>query len=493
MRLRALLSRLVLPPAAAAIATAGLALPAHADSIADFPMVLLNITDTVTVIDGQSKTVKFDVLNLGSADAGDVVIGFASRAGLGFVPPAGCSATACEIEKLSAGERRHLSFTVRPSAGASLTSYLDVTASVAGEESDDMRVTVVRTTRAGVDLETGDLPDLKLDRGQSADLPVRVVNTGNATSGRLAMAVIAEGGLEPLLAYRNCERDDAPELSAVICVFDQTLAPGASYTLPAATPAKIEVGADTPGPADYYASVVAVGLTDDYLKAFSKRAASARGAELELTPAAGAGDDEFADDDLNPDDNVSEFMVAVGRSDADSKAIGATFRGAPGESVTVRVGTQNLGPTATVRAGLKWMGYVHVNVPAGVELTEVDEWCLPGTSPSRLDLDAGLDSADWVCPLLDQLPNGEKRLFSFSGMVRDGAHQAGFVRVDGGAQDTVHGNDKATLDVVADAGESLPITGPSAGLIAGGGAALLVAGALALRMARRRPIVTVAG
>jgi hypothetical protein len=499
MRLRALLRRLVLPPVAAGLAVSGLALPARADALVGFPIVLVDLTDTVTVLDGQPKTVTFDVYNLGGADAKNVVIGFANGpepvpADLGFVPPAGCTATACKLDRLAAGERRTYKFTLAPDVASktNLTSHFDVTTTVAGEEQDKVQVSVVRTTKKGVDLELGAIKDMSLDRGQSVDLPVVVKNTGNVASGVVGLIVGAEPGIDPVMNYRNCEKDD--EVGGVICVIDETLAPGETASLPSATPAKIKVGADTPGPADYFAGVVAVGLTDDYVAAFAKRNASKKGAELKLEKARSAarfGDDDITDDDLNPDDNAAGFRVKVGKSAADSQAIGGVFRGTAGDLVTVKVGTQNLGPTATVPMSTKWIGYVHVQVPANVKLTEVDEMCIPGTSPTKIDLSGTLDSRDWVCLTLDQLPKGGKSLFRFQAMIQEGSHAAGSVQVDGGVQDSNHKNDKAALTVESGSsgsGGGLPITGPSTGLFAGAGAVLLAAGVIAFRMTRRRRV-----
>ncbi|BCJ43859.1 hypothetical protein GCM10010168_66620 [Actinoplanes ianthinogenes] len=508
MRLRALVRRLVLPPIAAGLAVSGLALPARADSLVGFPLLLLNITDTVTVIDGQAKTVKFDVYNLGGADAKNVVIGFADGPGavpadLGFVPPAGCSATACTLDKLAAGERHSYSFTVQPDVASktNLTSHFDVTTTVGGEEHDKVQLTVVRTTKKGVDLEVADIKDMSLNRGQSVDLPVAIKNTGNAETGPLGLVVAAQPGLEALLNYRNCEADE--EFGGIVCVIDEPLAPGESATLSSATPAKLKVGVDTPGPADYFADVVAVGLTDKFVASFAKRNAGKSGADLELQKARsfaalnkGIEDDleDGIEDDLNPADNVAEFIVKVGRSEADSKAIGGVFHGTAGDEVTVKVGTQNLGPTATVQLSTKWVGYVHVKLPTNVKLTEADEMCLPGTSPTKVDLSGKLDSRDWVCLVLDQLPKGGKSLFSFQAMIQEGSHDAGFVQVDGGVQDSKHKNDRAALTVdggTGGEGGGLPITGPSALSMAGGGLVLLAAGVFAFRIARRRRIVTV--
>jgi hypothetical protein len=491
MSLRALFRRVLLPPLAAGLALSGLALPAQAEPALDFPILFLDLTDTITVADGLSKTVSFEISNMGGAAAENVVIGFGPvPAALGFVPPAGCSATACKLSKLPAGGRHAYRFTVKPAASAALTSSFHVTVAAEGEEMDDVEVRVVRTTKPGVDLEIGALEDLTLGRGESATLPVTVRNTGNLKSGTLGLVLGGEDTLEPDMdRYRNCERD--ADVGGVICVLDDSLAPGESAALSTATPAKIAVRSDAPGPAQFYADAVVVGLTDKYVAGFTKRNAGRTGDELTLRKTASTarfGDGDVTDD-LNPDDNIALFTVTTPTAPADSKALGGVFRGAAGERVTAQIGLQNLGPFPTVGLSGQSAGYVHVKLPSGVTLVDPDPMCLPGTSPTDVDFE-GAAGRDWVCLALARVPKGGKATFAFTAEIQDGDHDGGYVQVYGGKQDTVHTNDKAALTV--DTGDSLPITGPSTGPLAAAGAILLAAGLVLFRATRRRRIITVA-
>jgi hypothetical protein len=493
MSLRALLRRLVLPPLAAGLAVAGLALPARADSLTDFPLLALDLTDTITVVDGQSKTVTFAVDNLaGGGAAEDTVIRFGSLpVGLGFVPPAGCSATECRLGTLAPGKKHSYTFTVKPDSTVPLTSSFTVSLVIGGEELDGIDVQVVRTTRSSADLEISAVEDLELGRGESASLPpVTIRNTGSGTSATLGLILGALDGVAPDMdRYRNCEHDDVE--GVVVCVLDQTLAPGQKAAVDPATPLAFRLGKNTPGPASYSAAVVAVGLTDKYVAAFTKRHAGRTGDTLALkttSSAAGLTDGDVGDD-LNPDDNAATFQVTAPTAPADGKAVGAVFRGAPGDRVTVEVGTENLGPFATVPLSLTSLRYVHVQLPTGVTLNAADDMCLPGTSPKDVALDSAPAGRDWVCLVLVQVPKGRKSLFTLTATIEDGAHEAGFVQAENGVQDTVAGNDRAPLTVEVQ--DSLPLTGPSAGLLAGAGAVLLVAGLFVVRMARRRRIVTV--
>ncbi len=494
MSLRALLRRIVLPPLAAGLAVTGLALPARADSITDFPLLVLDLTDTITVIDGQSKTVKFEVDNFGGGAAEDVRISFgAMPAGIGFVPPAGCSATECKLDKLAAGEKHAYTFSVKADAAtAAITSSFEVGIALGLEEWDEVDVAVVRTSKGGVDLEIGAIDDLKLGRGESAELPpVAIKNTGNVKSATLGLVLGSLEGVTPDMdRYRNCEYDT--DEGAVVCVLDQTLAAGQSATVDPATPLAFKAAKDATGPQGYFAAVSAVGLTDKYVAAFTKRNAGKTGDKLALktTSSAAAITDGDVDDDLNPDDNTAAFTITTPMAPADVKALGGVFEGATGDSATVEVGEQNLGPFATALLDFKSLPYVHVKLPAGVELTKADEFCLPGTSLDDVDVDGTLASRDWVCLVLGQLRKGDKETFAFTGTIGDGSHDAGFVQVGKSVQDTVPGNDRAALTVEEQ--DSLPLTGPSAGLLAGAGALLLAAGVFLFRIARRRRIITVA-
>ena len=511
MRLRALFRRLAVLTAASGLALTGPAIPAQAADEPELAYIGILSPETVTVINGQSKTVKFDLYNLGAA-AKNVVLTFGSAAkpisaDLGFTAPAGCERNACAIGDLKAGERRSVKFTLKPAASgtADPAGRLTLTTSISGRLSDETSITVVRTDKGGVDLEVGDLADLKLGPGKSATVPVTVRNSGNKDVKALGLVFVGLSQVTPELNYRNCERD--VEIGGLICVFNETLAGGGTFALPPDTPLRVAVSKDAAGPYDYPVFVAAVGLTDAYLFDFSKRTAGAAGRELKLEAVTSiAAAEPNPVEDLNEDDNFALFSVSVPRTSADSAAIGGVFSGAIGDTSTVKVGVRNLGPSATVPASLDWIQYAHVKLPAGVELTRLDERCLPGTSLTGIDEESVAtelsEITDLVCLVMEGVPGNGRYLFSLSAEILDVAgHKAGFVEVDGGVQDSKAGNDKAALTVELTAGgagggaggggDSLPITGAPAGLLGASGAVLLVAGLIAYRTARRRRFVTV--
>jgi hypothetical protein len=504
MRLHSLLGRLVLPVAVTGLALGGPGLPARADKPPTFPLVVVSAPEQVTVIQGTTKTVTLDVANLGTADAEDLVVTFGSAElpvakNLGLVPPAGCTAAACTIGHLAAGAKRAYRFTLTPAASTTdLGSTFAIVPSYRGDAYDfDTEVTVLRA-KGGVDLEISRVPDLKLAPGRSATVPVMVRNTGTKDVDGVAVALGAYTGLETLTKYRNCKVEDDEDLSGLICVFDQKLAAGGTCTVAAADALQIRVAPNAAGPFEYPAFVAAVGLDANFTTPYAAKLATASGPTLRLEPAPkalAAGEP----DDINLDDNVADFTVTVPRSAADSVAVGGTFAGATGDTGTVKIGVRDAGPTDLIPGTRTWLPNVRVTVPGGIELTDVDEDCLPGTSLNDIDLEADGETGgrNYVCLLFEGLTAGDQHLFSFTGRISDAAHPAGTVIADGGVQDSHHQNDKAAFTVKATAGGSggsggtLPITGTPTGLIAGGGVALLPLGGAAFALNRRRRIVTV--
>lgn len=502
MRLRALTSRFALAGAVSALAVGGLALPARAaDGLGDLAYVGIISPETVTVINGQAKTVKFDLYNLGTVKVEDVKLNFGSAAkpisaDLGFTAPAGCVANVCDIGDLKPGQRRSVKFTVRPTTAGAAARTIALATSIGGKSSDETSITVVRTDKGGVDLEVDDIADLKLKPGGSAEVPLAIRNSGNKDVTALGLVVMAPLGVEPELDYRNCERE--AEIGGFVCVFNDTLAAGAAFTLPENTPLRVKVPADTAGPFDYPVFVAAVGLTEKFVFDFEKRTAGAAGKELKLEAVAGlsAKEPEVVED-LNEDDNFTEFAVSVPKTVADSAAVGGVFKGAVGDRSTVKVGVHNLGPSATIPLSLSSIQYAHIRLPAGVALTKIDDRCVPGTSIDDIDITGRelSEVTDLVCVVMDSVPDNARHLFAITAEIQDAAeYKAGFVKIDGSVQDPKSDNDKAALTVDLTAGGGgggLPITGAPAGLVAGGGIALLAAGLLAVRLARRRRIVTI--
>ena len=485
MRLRSL----AFPAAVAAVALGGLVAPAQAAPVDEEPLVGVLLPEQVTVIDGKTKTVKAEVINAGPTAAKSVVVEFSGvDSSLGLKLPAGCDADSCEVGDLAAGARKVLSFTLAPT-GDKIVQSFDV--SVGKFVST---VAVARTT-GGVDLELAPVGDFKAGRAESIDLPISVRNAGTEAVDSIGLLVLAEPGLTPFSEYRNCVSLDELgdiELAGFACKFDQEFAPDATFTVPAETPVQIKVAPDAGGPYTYTGAVVAIGVNDELTDALAAK----KGPLLELDGLSKSADvmDGEAPEDINEEDNIASFGVTVGKSAADSAAVGGSFTGAVGDTKTVAVGVRNLGPTSTIPGTLEWMPSVRVTVPSGVRVTDVSADCIPAGAPDfDFELAGQADGNEYVCFPLAGIGRGEQVMFEFTGTIT-GESGPGSVVVDGGVQDTKKANDKAafglTLTPSGGAGGGLPVTGAPTGWVALGGALLLIVGAVAAFAFRRRRIVT---
>ncbi|MEV4344955.1 LPXTG cell wall anchor domain-containing protein [Actinoplanes sp. NPDC049596] len=491
MRLRSL----AIPAAIAAVALGGLAAPAQAAPFDEEPFVDFYVPEQVTVIQGKAKTVQVELVNLGQAPAKDVAVTFSDvDAGLGLTLPAGCDATSCKVD-LKPGKVTNLAITLKPTGGKLVSHF---TVSAGGWDSE---VTVLRST-GGVDLEVAPIADMKLNRGQAKDVPIVVRNAGSETVDSIGLALVSEPGVEALTKYRNCVTEvEGEKIPGVLCFFPQEFAPDTTFTVPSATPVQLKLRTDAGGPYTYGAAVSAIGVKDSVADALAAKTGPVLKLEAKRTSAVDIPDDSQVPDDLNEEDNVAFFGVEAGKSAADSAAIGGAFTGAIGDETTVKVGVRNLGPTSVVPLIEDWYAAVHVTVPTGLKLTNVDPACVPGIGVPEdfdgVDKETNIDGRVYTC-LPGELPKGGQSLFTFTGTITEEKVTAGSVTVDGGVQDGNAKNDKAALTLTLTGGGQgggddeggLPVTGAPAGWVALGGALLLIAGGVAAYVFRRRHIVT---
>ncbi|MBL7260917.1 LPXTG cell wall anchor domain-containing protein [Paractinoplanes lichenicola] len=481
--------RLALPAALAAVALGGLAAPAQAAPEVPEPTVGVILPEQIAVIEGRTKTIRAEVINAGSTVAKNVVVNFGNvDKSLELSLPAGCDATSCQVGDLAPRATKVLTLKVGVT-GDKLAATFEVATGAFETE-----VTVVRSA-GGVDLEIEPIASLNLNRGQSAKLPVVVHNAGTEAVDSVGIVVLNEQGLTALGDYRNCLNladidDELGEETGVVCKFDETFEPGATFEVPAASPLSIKVNKDAGGPYTYGAAVLAIGVNDSDAALLAKKKS---GKLLTLDALRKKSDvtDGDAPEDINEEDNSAFFGVTVGKSVADVSALGAT---ADSEDVTLEVGLRNNGPTTLISGNddFTWFPSVRVAVPANVELTDVDVNCVPGTDLTEWDFDTAgtVDGHVYTCfPELGAAV-GETIKFAFAGTATGSGK--GSVVVDGGVQDTNAANDKAEIVVTASGGQGggLPVTGAPAGWVALGGAVLLLAGAGAAFLFRRRRIVT---
>jgi hypothetical protein len=406
------------------------------------------------------------------------------------------------VGDLAPGERKAYSFTLTPTKDLPATGVvLSLSVHDAGGQWHQATTVTVLPASPGIDLETAHIPDIRLAAGRSAVLPIAVRNNGNKATHSIAIAIAAPRHISFPTRYSNCV--DVDDLPGVICVFDLTLPPGAVFTVSPTTPLTIAADRDAPGPADYYSGMSAYGLDDggtDARLAAAAKASDRPGTKLTLVPAARTLDVDQSE--LNDWDNTVSFFVKVALNPADSVAIGDAFEGRIGDTRTIKIGFRNDGPATVLPASRQWRHAAKVRIPSGVKLTKVDEDCVPdGDGEPSWDRPGQISGHDYLCLASAPLAPGAKQLFSFTAKIENGANEdEGSITVDGGVQDLKPGNNVATVQVKpagdnggggtgGGSGGGLPITGAPAGRTAGAGLLLVLTGALALVLTRRRRTV----
>ncbi|MEU4218444.1 hypothetical protein [Actinoplanes sp. NPDC026623] len=504
MRLHSLLGRLILPVAMIGTTALGAAVPAYAAPEPANPGEFWILApDRVVTTDGRVKSVPFSVRNHGDDEVVGLMIEYDTAASkidpsVGFVPPVGCGAHSCAVGDMAGNSTRSFSFTVNPTAGLpALGSSFEVSVRDAtGRFRHTTKITVVRTER-GVDLEAAGIDDITLAPGKSAPIPVAVRNNGNEPVESFLVGLAGATYLSFPNKYSNCTSE--PDLTGVVCFFQQTIAPGEVFTVADSTPLSVRADADAPGPADYYLGMYTFGgdaEVDPAVAAAKKSAAGRSGERLKLVPARVGRAAKVNEGELNDWDNATSFVVTVSANPADIVALGGTFAGGIGDTRTIKVGFRNDGPAATTASQMSGFLVAKVSIPSGLSLTKVDPNCAP-IADGEPDWDnwGQISGHQYACVTWFGLEKGHEDRFSFTAVINDGENEdEGSLTVDGGAQDPKTDNNTASIEVKVTAGGSgggLPVTGAPAGLLAGGGVLLLIGGAVAFVLARRRRIVTV--
>ncbi|MCM4079327.1 hypothetical protein [Paractinoplanes hotanensis] len=519
MRLRPIASA----AAAVALVLGGLAGPAQAAAPEPSPLLIVRLDHTIRVLEGGSKTVDVTVTNDGPVAAKDVVLTFWNiDPEVKLTLPGSCRELTCPIGDVGARNGTHLTIGVEligitakptPASFGVKSNYYAVEANA----------WVVHYKR-GLDLAVTPLANPVIGRGGSTAVPIVVRNDGTETINKIGLVLRGDFGLEPTSRDRDCvsfdDIDDPKTYGklprsgswgpAVFCTFDVDLPPGATFRPPADASMRIAVDDDLGGPFAYRGNVTAVALGD--------------GPDpVDVESGVGnSGQDQFsyltARTDFNYLDNFTHFFIPLDKSLADSAAVGGALTGTVGETKTLKVGIHNLGPTTVIDGVFdhheNWTPKVRVHIPTGLRLTSVDKECKPGTDPDKTDnwSSGKVDGWDYICstrPWQRGAAVGEKVLLTFTGKLT-GESAPGWVAADGGQQDTEPKNDRAAITIALDGaggganpgganpggenpggeGGGLPITGAPVEWVALGGAVLLVAGAVAAFVFRRRRIVT---
>lgn len=237
----------------------------------------------------------------------------------------------------------------------------------------------------------------------------------------------------------------------------------------------VQVAKDAPGPAALTGGIAGGGALrtkkeEPLPPEEAASLAASKGLKLSTTTAqqrSGAG----RGGDADPSDNVALFAAHVAANGADLAVTATSASGAVGAVVKITVTVENHGDASSPDTTLT------VTAPTGTELVDMPTNCVFVTA-GKVGKCEGLLSAN------------EKSAGQFSFKIAStSVAKDGKAHIEGPLFDKVPANNDAAIVITIDNG--LPITGAKVSVVAGTGAAVLLAGALLFFFARRRRIVLV--
>jgi hypothetical protein len=204
------------------------------------------------------------------------------------------------------------------------------------------------TVGSGPDLAIDDIADVEhAQPGDERTIPFRVTNVGNESAHGFTVRLSASYGLADLTRYDACtytasDDDEYAPMTYADCTFDEVVAPGESFELPAP---------------------LTVRLAPHALR---------ERLDIDVEPGGGAQDANTADNYVAVQigaDNTADFSVA-----------GDAVSGAAGETVTARLTFANHGPAWVANLGSgDPVATVRMIVPDGTTVTAVPSECDPHT------------------------------------------------------------------------------------------------------------------
>jgi hypothetical protein len=358
----------------------------------------------------------------------------------------------------------------------------------------------------GVDLAAGAGAEVSSQPGGKFTAPLTVRNTGGTTVKGTNVVFYNDYAIRADKHFSNCTYVD-DELRS--CHFDTPLTAGKSYT--ATLP--YTLGADTYAPGGAYGEIswLTAAEFEDFTAYLATQGVDVGkpGTDGELTlTEVNALKAQAVQADTDPSNNWSSLSVTVtGKNGTDLAAIGASITGTAGKVVPATLGFQNNGPASldSSRGGGS-ITNVDIEVPAGTTAVTVPDVCVPRNGDEPNWEEPGKPgAASYRCYPDSFIAVGEKRTVDFEFRIDQViADAAGKVTInpecacEGFTDDLNPANDVAKILVNptgddgagngggGGAGGGLPITGASAGLMAGVGILLLAAGAVGYVLARRR-------
>ncbi len=252
---------------------------------------------------------------------------------------------------------------------------VSVTASAPGLGSQTASAPV--SVGVGADLVAGQLPELKKVKvGTTLRAPISWTNTGDETAPRTQVTLSTMPGLSFEQHLKNCVYSDKG--TRAVCVVNTPVKPGQTLRFPAP---------------------VALSVTKQAWYAFMPVSITPLGAGRAAAPA-----------DLNSNDSYTELDVYAVNT-AHFAAIGATVRGAAGQTIPVTVGMRSYGPAYIFdRSGGEGVGQVEVTFPQGTTVTRIPQNCVyVAAAPAESPLPARYNC--WI-PL--EVAPGQEALYTFS-------------------------------------------------------------------------------
>lgn len=496
--------------ATAALATA---LPAYADYVDNDLRVEMPAHSVAAGSAGKPMTV--DVVKSGSDAATNVVVTIdasgvdPAKAAVTFAGHAGCTVAnlveTCHVDSYAKPGTDSYGLVVTPTAAATPGNAGPVVASVTsdttdeytGDNSGSFPVTV---TDPGVDLVALAEPVASpIEPGHSRPLALALANAGSTTVHGVSFTVDTRWSWASLAErYQECTTTG----TATTCVLpDVDLGPD-----------RVLAFVDDKGDSLLHlaADPHALGLAEEkgtfeVSPATGAAARSARGGRsLAARLAAPTRRVTPHTADRDPGDNTTTFAYRIADNPADVQVTVPSYRARVGDVVTVRATVTNAGPG-------DGRGFtVYADKPSGTTLVGTPTLAVGDHSePYMCDPQGGTDGHDVRCFHDGEfLPTGTKGAVSgvltFQLKVTSADLGTGRVTANDGAHDPDPKNNTAPVRIALESGSaspsasptaaggsgggsgSLPVTGTRLGLIGGAGAALLVAGAAVLVLARRR-------
>ncbi|MFG3422833.1 LPXTG cell wall anchor domain-containing protein [Micromonospora sp. NPDC048063] len=356
----------------------------------------------------------------------------------------------------------------------------------------------------GVDLKTERSLEFAGDPGATVKAPLTVANIGDRPARGTVLLLAMTPGLTPARRHSNCSYLSEFGSNLAQCHFGEEIPPGAALQLDDSSALTIASDAWAPGRQYGQAIWFAKGDWEEFIGDFSGADwEKGSGSAMTLVPAPASRARAVKQTDKDTTNNVAWIDATVtGDQRADVAATGAEVTGAAGGTVIAKVGFVNNGPAAinSYSPGELLTGAL-VTVPAGATVVDAPEQCSPGTAEEPTGWYGEPGGRVYFCEWFELRRKGEAAVFEFGLRIDKVGGAPGSVRLlhfgpgePGKVVDLNPKNDTAALVVKgATGGEGgggddpeLPITGDSAGLVAGIGGLLLVAGGGGYLVAKRR-------